>query len=81
MCIAQTIKYKFDLTEIESMFQACLKVKSQFVKKHIVKKNIRTQYDAFIFKDDSRLTFKLTDNDRDLIVWNYYKTNRSYRNV
>lgn len=81
MCIAQKVKYRFNLTEIEEIYNACIKIKDKFVKRHIVKKNPKSQYDSFIFVDNSRLTFKLCEGTRDLIVWNYYTTNRSYYNV
>lgn len=81
MCIAQRIKNSCDY-DIQKIYELCIKNKI-LIKKHIIKENCRTRYDAFIFQDNSRLTFKLCDENFDIIVWSYYNTTawRTRKNV
>lgn len=70
MCIAQRIKNSCEFNTVE-IYKLCLKNK-RLLKKHVTKNNTFSRYDAFVFTDNSRLTFKLCDGNLDLIVWHYY---------
>lgn len=66
-CIAFKVRYKYHM-EFDEMLKTALMYKKRLVSK----KNPKSEYLCVIFEDNSRLTFKMIDENIELISWFYY---------
>lgn len=66
MCVAREIRQK-NYFDNQAMFRDSLKNKLKLYRVE----NERSRYYSIVFSDNSRLTFKLCEDDFSLISWHY----------